>query len=73
MSFENWDLLVKKYEPDLDSLYETSDGKKYRFIGLIHGSDDYYYGMFSEGGKFLMCSCVGSIEAHGFRKVDRTA
>lgn len=74
MTEPNWDILVEEYEKHLDALYEWqrgADGEVYRFVGLIHGSDDFYYGMLNlRTGRLAMCSCVGSIEGHGFKKID---
>jgi len=80
MTEPNWNILVEEYEKHLDALYECADtpfyeeegaGEVYRFVGLIHGSDDFYYGMVNvKTGRLMMCSCVGSIEGHGFKKID---
>ncbi len=56
----------KEYEPLLDKQFvEDRTGDVWTFFGLVHGSDDYYYGMSREGALMLL-SCVGSIEAFGF-------
>jgi len=66
---ENWEALIKEYEPFLNCRY-VFNYTEYKFIGLIHASDDYYYGMVNtETGKLMMCSCVGSLEGHGFVKI----
>ena len=65
MGDNNWDKLVEKYDKDIDGLYEGEDGQIYRFIGLIHASDDYCYGMFNiKTREFSMPSCVGSLAGH---------
>jgi len=67
MNCDNWNLIVSEYEKDIDSFYEFN-GELYVFVGLIHGSSDYFYGMANhKTGRLLMCSCVGSIEGHGFK------
>mgnify|MGYP003423079750 CR=1 FL=1 len=67
----NWRKIVGEYEPLIGKKYKGYDGETYTFFGLVHGSDDYYYGMcnrdLTKGVKLL--SCVGSIEGHGFEEV----
>lgn len=64
--YGNWRQLVSESEKFINRWYVDSHGIKHTFIGLIHGSDDYYYGMLSENGKLGMLSCVGNIENFGF-------
>lgn len=61
----NWRLIVKECEPFIGERYEDADGNLYTFFGVVHGRDDYYYGMFGSGTLRLL-SCVGSIEGSGF-------
>lgn len=64
----NWRLLVKKYEQLIGSTFVDDLGREYKFFGLIHSNDDYYYGMHGKSGaRFL--SCVGDIEDHGFKQI----
>lgn len=64
----NWRLIVKESEPLLDKIYICSMGWEWIFFGIIHGSDDYYYGMWSkELQKLRQLSCVGSIDSHGYK------
>lgn len=72
----NWRTIVKEYEPKIGKKYKTywgPDGKgeyEYLFFGLVHGGDDYYYGMVStKDGKVRLLSCVGSIEGFDFEEV----
>lgn len=64
----NWRLIVSEVEHLFDRTFiDTRDGKEYCFYGLVHGSDDYYYGMWPlDGGRARLLSCVGDLEAHGF-------
>lgn len=64
----NWRILVKKYEKLLNTQYKDGAGKVYTFFGLVHASDDYYFGM-SENStkKRVLLSCVGDIEDFGFK------
>lgn len=61
----NWRLIVKECEGLIGKWYRDGLGDEYRFYGIVHGDDDYYYGMAREG-KCLLLSCVGSMEGHGF-------
>lgn len=61
----NWRAIVAGAEPLLDRIYVDERGNRYRFFGIVHASDDYYYGMHGQG-KLRLLSCVGSIEGHGF-------
>ena len=66
----NWRSIVNETEHLLDKLFRDSKGDEYRFFGIVHGSDDYYYGMYRKGsGKIMLLSCVGSIEGHGYEPV----
>jgi len=63
----NWITLVKEYEPLTGRLY-LNDGFLYKFFGLVHGDDDYYYGMSRvSDGQVRLLSCVGSPEGFGYK------
>ena len=68
MSDDNWRRLVEKYEKLLNTQYESCHGDVYTFFGLVHASDDYYFGM-SENStkKVILLSCVFDIEDHDFK------
>jgi hypothetical protein len=76
--YKYWDIIVKEYEKDIGSRYQyqiqSGDIHEYSFVGLIHGNDDYYYGMRDvKTGHLLMLSCVGTLEGvngHGFKKIE---
>lgn len=76
---DNWTLLVKEYAPKIGRTYKANwgpGGKKdyeYRFFGLVHGDDDYYYGMVEVGSKVRLLSCVGNIEGFGFEEIPQSA
>lgn len=64
----NWRKIVSEIEPFFGRHYEESrTGDKYQLFGLVHGDDDYYYGMIKLGDnqKLKLLSCVGSIESFG--------
>lgn len=71
----NWRAIVKESEPKLGRKYKADwgpDGKKdyeYTFFGIVHGSDDYYYGMVDKDNKMRLLSCVGNIESFGFYEI----
>lgn len=63
----NWREIVRESEPYFEKDYLDKKGRKYHFFGVVHGSDDYYYGMYSPKHGMALLSCVGSIEGHGFK------
>lgn len=64
-----WNQLVKEYEPLIGALYRYRE-HTYTFFGLVHGGDDYYYGMWQHGtGKCELLSCVGDPEGFGYERI----
>lgn len=61
----DWRLIVKEVEHLINTQFIDSRGDKFNFFGIVHGGDDYYYGMSSPVGVRLLSS-VGSIEGHGY-------
>jgi hypothetical protein len=67
----NWRLLVSECENLLDKIYIDENGKENIFFGLVHGSDDYYYGLINRENKNLkLISCVMSLESVGYKLKD---
>ena len=66
--YGNWQSIVKENQDNLDKIYIDEDGKEFIFFGIVHGSDDYYYGLHERGtiGKLRLVSCVMNIESAGF-------
>jgi hypothetical protein len=65
---DNWTKLVEENEALLGRHFiDESDDKKYYFFGLVHGDDDYYYGMWGDNLKLL--SCAIDLEGHGFKEI----
>ena len=64
-----WDNLVEECEPLLDKIFTDPFGNRYRFFGLVHAEDDYYYGMSSVPGNVVrLLSCVGDlVKSHGYQ------
>lgn len=66
----NWRFIVGEYQHLLDKKYrETRTGNEYVFFGLVHSSDDYYYGMWSQAHGMVLLTCVGSIDGQGFELI----
>jgi hypothetical protein len=64
----NWRAIVKETAPLIGKRFRDQRGDVYSFFGVVHGDDDYYYGMFG-CGKLQLLSCVGSIAGHGFEQI----
>lgn len=66
----NWRNILKEVEPLIGKHFiEERTGLKWHFFGLVHGDDDYYFGMWREG-QMVLSSCVGSLEGNGYRLAD---
>ena len=61
----NWRAIMKEMEPLIGERYRDRNGNVLVFYGVVHGGDDYYYGMAGPTGHELL-SCVGSIEGYGY-------
>jgi hypothetical protein len=61
----NWQNIIKDCGKYMGMYYTNEKGKKWRFEGVLHSSDDYYYVM-TRKGKTQLLSCVGDIEGYGF-------
>jgi len=62
---DNWSLLIKEYDHLIGKKF-VNKGEDYTFFGLVHGSDDYYYGMCDNNNQILLISCVGDLNTYGF-------
>jgi hypothetical protein len=51
-------------------MFASKDGVQYRFFGVVHADDDYYYGMQSKAKGLSLLSCVGSLESWGLELAD---
>lgn len=67
----NWRKIVKESDPLIGKKYrDTRTGHEFIFFGVVHGGDDYYYGMWSKEHGQRLLSCVGSIDkGHGYEPV----
>ena len=65
----SWRELVKKMEPFFEKVYRDEHGGRHLFVGLVHGADDYYYGLTGEKGIQLL-SCVFPLEQYGYELID---
>ena len=67
----NWRAIVKESLPLLGKRFSDDKGNEYSFFGIVHGDDDYYYGMSSvPGNKVMLLSCVCEIAGHGYKLID---
>ena len=66
----NWRNIVSECESLFQKKFADRDGQEWTLFGVVWGEDDFYYGMWRDGGKVLLLSCVGSIEGHGFSPVN---
>lgn len=64
----NWCAIVKEMEPWLDKKFTDQHGQEWTFYGIVHGSDDYYYGV-ARAGETHLLSCVGALESYGYEPV----
>ncbi len=62
----NWRNIVSESLPLLGKRFTDETGHEYTFYGVVHGEDDYYYGMCDDDGCCYLLSCVGSLETHGY-------
>lgn len=51
---DNWKNLVTGYERYIGRTYVDNEGLEWKFFGLIHGEDDYYYGLSRPGQMTLV-------------------
>jgi len=63
---DTWLRILNEYEPHFDKIFNDESGKIYNFVGIVHGSDDYYYVMSDSKGFTVLASCVGSLDQMGF-------
>ena len=67
----NWRAILKEIEPLIGREFiEERTGERWRLFGLVHGDDDYYYGL-HRAGKLCLSSCVMSLEGCGYRLADQ--
>ncbi len=60
----NWRNIVTEVEHLIGKKFVSAIyHKEYRFFGLVHGADDYYYGMTDSDGKTDLFSCVGNFDS----------
>lgn len=59
---DNWTLITAEYGPKIGYRYKGWNGEELHFFGIVHGGDDYYYGLMDKDGKTTLASCVGALE-----------
>lgn len=63
----NWRAIIKACDHLIGRHYRRDiDGTVWRFYGVVHADDDYYYGLFSRDQVPRLISCAGSIESCGY-------
>jgi hypothetical protein len=64
----NWRKIVAESEPLFDKEFIDRDGERWKLLGIVHGSDDYYYlmGHMAPDANMVLFSCVGNLKIHGF-------
>lgn len=63
----NWRAIVKEVEALFGRRFTDRNRKIFRLFGVVHGADDYYYGMASPvDGELRLISCVGSLTTAGY-------
>ncbi len=63
----NWRTLIAESAPLFGKKFVDINGLEYTFYGLVHSSEDYYFGMCDNEGRSYLLSCVGTLEQHGYR------
>lgn len=63
----NWRAIVKDHEHLLDKKFRIKFSRYYSgvwgFFGIVHGSDDYYYGFYNiETKELALLTCVGRFD-----------
>ena len=69
----NWREIVKEWGGLIGKRFTDQTGGEFTFFGIVHGDDDYYYGMHGRTGKtseLRLLSCVGDLEQYGFTVFD---
>lgn len=61
----NWRQIIREERERIGKIFVDEKGNEWRFFGVVHGDDDYYYGM-SRKGELRLLSCVGSIEGFDY-------
>lgn len=68
---DNWKLILEEYQELISKKFINELGIVYIFFGLVHGDDDYYYGLWDwQARNLLLISCVGSLEMMGYVLVE---
>jgi len=63
----NWRAIVAEVEPLIGETFIDERGDEYTFFGVVHGEDDYYYGMWDRVNRTLcLASCVGNFHTMGY-------
>jgi hypothetical protein len=61
----NWRSLMKQYDSMIGKNF-VMQNDIYHFFGIVHGADDYYFGMNHELSGMQLFSCVCDLKTYGF-------
>lgn len=72
MTDSNWEAIIKEAEPYIDRWFTDECKNYYKLFGVVHGSDDYYYGIWDdECRQIMLLSCVidltGYFNTYGYK------
>lgn len=70
MSITTEELYISRQHDINCRFVDTNKDKQYWYCGVMCGNDDYYWVLYDKINGLQLLSCVGSIEGHGFKKVD---
>ena len=66
----NWREIIEESEPFFNRTYRDKKGRRYRFLGVVHADDDYYYLLMRRDGSFELATCVSDLEGHGYSLIE---
>jgi len=68
--YGNWRLIISEVESLFGRQFKGPNGELWRFFGLVHSQDDYYYGMSNcATGRLSLLTCVTNFSGHDFTLV----
>ena len=65
----NWRKLVHEYDHLIGKTFRYNE-EEFKFFGLVHAEDDYYFGMLDKKSKLSLWSCVGNFGLYGLELVE---
>jgi hypothetical protein len=68
----NWRDIISETEHLIGRKFIDSNNNVCTLFGIVHGKDDYYYGIWYNDHKTELLSCVGNIESWGLMLIEET-